>query len=200
MMPSIISRYPILLSNPRQNYKRMQLMGYYLQYLQFIGLITHTSAPIGRIKRAHWAFRKPKCLCLIPCYGQLTSSCHVPWAVIFQDRKFELMVMWMLPLVIQRTLASKIISILGLITFTYVVAWYPIPPTSHQPDTRLGVGFSSEVVAGISFGWIYTSWRVWIYLGAPVPSVVKSYKKQLPFSRNALIISYTSRKWKFQTG
>ena len=39
-----------------------------------------------------------------------------------------------------------------------IVAWYPLPPASHQPVTRLGAGFSSEVVAGLSSGWIFTSW------------------------------------------
>jgi len=37
-----------------------------------------------------------------------------------------------------------------------IVAWYPIPPASHQPVTRLGVGFSSEVVASLSSGWIFS--------------------------------------------
>jgi len=44
--------------------------------------------------------------------------------------------------------------------FLYIVAWYPFPPASHQPVTRLGVGFSSEVAANLSSGWIFTSWRV----------------------------------------
>ncbi|HUW68450.1 MAG TPA: hypothetical protein VMW20_10505 [Candidatus Nanoarchaeia archaeon] len=66
----------------------------------------------------------------------------------------------MLPSVTQITSASKISDISGLITFTSVVAWYPIPPASHQSVTRLGVGFSSEVVASLSSGWIFTSWRI----------------------------------------
>lgn len=41
-----------------------------------------------------------------------------------------------------------------------IVTWYPIPPASHQPVTRRGAGFSSEVVAILSSGWIFTSWRV----------------------------------------
>ena len=48
-----------------------------------------------------------------------------------------------------------------------IVAWYPLPPASHQPVTRMGAGFGSEVVANLSSGWIFTSWRVWIYLGTP---------------------------------
>ncbi|PPA78452.1 MAG: hypothetical protein C00003105_00604 [ANME-2 cluster archaeon HR1] len=72
----------------------------------------------------------------------------------------RLMVVWMLPSFTQRTSASKIISISGLITFTSVVAYYPIPPASHQSVTRLGAGFSSEVVASLSSGWIFTNWRV----------------------------------------
>jgi len=32
----------------------------------------------------------------------------------------------------------------------------------------MGAGFGSEVVANLSSGWIFTSWRVWIYLGTPV--------------------------------
>jgi len=36
----------------------------------------------------------------------------------------------------------------------------------------MGAGFGSEVVANLSSGWIFTSWRVWIYLGTPVSSVV----------------------------
>jgi len=55
-----------------------------------------------------------------------------------------------------------------------IVAWYPLPPASHQPVTRMGAGFGSEVVANLSSGWIFTSWRVWIYLGTPVYSVVCS--------------------------
>jgi len=70
------------------------------------------------------------------------------------------MVMWMLPSVKQKTSASKMISISGLIIFTSVAAWYPIPPASQQPVTRLGAGFSSEVVASLSSGWIFTNLRV----------------------------------------
>src|SRR5574337_83344 len=44
--------------------------------------------------------------------------------------------------------------------FLCIVAWYPFPPASHQPVARLGVGFSSEVVAGLSSCWIFTRWRV----------------------------------------
>ncbi|HUW67315.1 MAG TPA: hypothetical protein VMW20_04620 [Candidatus Nanoarchaeia archaeon] len=50
----------------------------------------------------------------------------------------------MLPSVTLITSASKISDISGLITFTSVVAWYPIPQLhiSQLP------------------GWIFTSWRI----------------------------------------
>ncbi len=57
-------------------------------------------------------------------------------------------------------LADRFIFQSQVITFTSVAAYYPIPPASHQPVTSLGAGFSSEVVASLSPGWICTNWRV----------------------------------------
>jgi len=46
----------------------------------------------------------------------------------------------------------------------------------------MGAGFGSEVVANLSSGWIFTSWRVWIYLGTPVVTVLteRDPKFELP--------------------
>ena len=55
------------------------------------------------------------------------------------------------------------------------------PPASHQ----MGAGFGSEVVASLSSCWIFTSWRVWIYLGTLVKSVMNTLNYEIMQSVSA---------------
>jgi hypothetical protein len=58
----------------------------------------------------------------------------------------------------QKDNVSGTINTSWLNPFTCVAAQYPIPLASPQPVTRLDAGFSSEVAANLSSGWICTNW------------------------------------------
>jgi hypothetical protein len=74
--------------------------------------------------------------------------------------------MRVLPSANQTASATDTIRISWLNPFTCVAAQYPIPLASLQPVTRLGARFSSEVVANLSSGWIFTKLDIIVFLGA----------------------------------